>query len=163
MLRLDFLQVPRRHCVKTLWHRQKRLLSFQNEQLFVFNANNQLSTTEKKVWWMKRSGHGEYACGDVTKTGHKSALRSVLVVKQFLNRIWNWLIVFGCKLEFKQMVFDSQLQLCDQWNTAYNRKRKQEHFWIILCRDLELLKGNKSQKTFPVLWQYNCLHWVLTV
>jgi len=27
-----------------------------------------------------------------------------------------------------QMVFDSQLQLCDPWNTAYNRKRKQEHF-----------------------------------
>ena len=42
------------------------------------------------------------------------------------------------------------LQLCDQWNTAYNRKRKQEHFWIILWRALELLKGNKSQKTIPV-------------
>jgi len=22
------------------------------------------------------------------------------------------------------MVFDSQLQLCDQWNTAHNRKRR---------------------------------------
>ena len=121
--------------------------------------NNQLSTTNNiLVWWMKCSGHGDYASGDVAKTGDKSTLRGILK-----NRIWNWLIVFRCKLEFTQMVFDSQLQLCDQWNTAYNRKRKQEHFWIILCRDLELLKGNKSQKTFPVLWQYNCLHWVLTV
>ena len=44
-----------------------------------------------------------------------------------------------------------------------NRKRKQEQFWIILWRSLELLNRNKSQKTIPVLWQYNCLHWVLTV
>jgi len=28
---------------------------------------------------------------------------------------------------FTQIVFDSRFQLCDQWNTAYNRKRKQEH------------------------------------
>jgi len=34
------------------------------------------------------------------------------------------------------MVFDSRLQLCDQWKTSYNRKRKQEHFWIILWRVL---------------------------
>jgi len=32
----------------------------------------------------------------------------------------------------------------------YNRKRKQEHFWIILWRALELLKVNKSKKTIPV-------------
>ena len=25
------------------------------------------------------------------------------------------------------MVFDSRFQLCEPWNTAYNRKRKQEH------------------------------------
>jgi len=49
------------------------------------------------------------------------------------------------------LVFDSRLQLC-------YRKRKQEHFWIILWRSLELLKGNKSQKTNPVMRQYNCLH-----
>ena len=35
--RLDFLQVPWRRCVKTLVHRQKQLLNFQNEHLFVFN------------------------------------------------------------------------------------------------------------------------------
>ena len=35
--RLDSLQVPRRRCGETLLHCQKRLLSFQNEQLFVFN------------------------------------------------------------------------------------------------------------------------------
>ena len=69
-----------------------------------------------------------------------------------------WLIVFRYKPEFTQMVFDSRLQLYDQGNTAYNRKRKQEHSWIILWRSLELLKGNKSQKTIPVTWQYNCLH-----
>ena len=34
--RLDFLQVPRGRCGKTLLHHQKRLLSFQNEHLFVF-------------------------------------------------------------------------------------------------------------------------------
>ena len=38
------------------------------------------------------------------------------------------------------LVFDSRLQLC-------YRKRKQEHFWIILWRSLELLKGKKCQKT----------------
>ena len=54
-----------------------------------------------------------------------------------LNRIWNLLIVFRCKIEFTQMVFDSLLQLCDQWNTAFNRKRKQEHFWIILGMAVE--------------------------
>ena len=36
------------------------------------------------------------------------------------------------------------------WPMEYNRKRKQEHFWIILWRALELLKVNKSQKTIPV-------------
>ena len=100
---------------------------------------------------MKRSGHADYASGDVAKTGDKSSLRGVFVVKRVLNWIWNWFI----KFEFTQMVFDSRLQLCDQWNTVYRRKRKQEHFWIILWRALEPLKGNKSQKTIPVMWQYN--------
>ena len=81
---------------------------------------------------MKRSGHGDYASGDVAKTGDKPSLRDVFVVKRFLNRIWNWLIAFRCNIEFTQMMFDSKFQLCDQWNTAYNRKRKQEHFLIIL-------------------------------
>ena len=86
--------------------------------------NNQLSPTKHiRVWWMKCSGHGDYASGDVAKAGDKSALHGVYVVKRVLNRIWNWLIVFRCKLEFTQMVFDSRLQLCDQWNTAYNRKK----------------------------------------
>ena len=126
--------------------------------------NNQLSTTKTiLVWWIKRSGHGDNASGDVAKTGDKSSLRGVFAVKRVLNLIRNWLIVFRCKLEFTQMVFDSQFQLCDPGNTAYNRKRKQEHFWTILWRDLELLKWNTSQKTIPVMWQYNCLHWVLTV
>ena len=60
------------------------------------------------------------------------------IVKQVLNRIWK-----RCILVFTKMVFDSRLQLCD-------RKTKQEHFWIILWRSLELLKGNKSQKTMTV-------------
>ena len=98
---------------------------------------------------MKCSGHANYVSVDVAKTGDESSLRGVFVVKRVLNRIW-------CKLEFTQMVFDSRLQLCDQWNTAYNRKRKQEHFWIIVWRALELLKGIKSQKTIPVSWQYKC-------
>jgi len=34
--RLDFLKVPRGHCGETLLHRQKPLVSFQNEHLFVF-------------------------------------------------------------------------------------------------------------------------------
>ena len=100
---------------------------------------------------MKCSGHGDYESGDVAKTGDKLVLRGVFVVK----RIWNWVIVFGCKLEFNQMFFDLRLLLCDQWNTAYNKKRKQEHFWTILWRVSELLKGNTSQKTIPVMWQYN--------
>ena len=79
---------------------------------------------------MKCSGHGDYARDDVAKTGDKWSLCGVFVVKRVLNRIRNLFIVFRCKLEFTQMMFDSPLQLCDQWNTAY--KRKQEHFWIIL-------------------------------
>ena len=126
--------------------------------------NNQLSTKKYiLVWWMKRSGHPDYSSGDIAKTGDKSALHSVFVVKRVVNWIRNSLIAFGCKLDFTKMMFDSRLQLCDQWNTAYNRKRKQEHFRIILWRALELLKGNKSQKTSPLTWQYNCLHWVLNV
>jgi len=39
------------------------------------------------------------------KTGDKSALHGVFVVKRVLNQIWNWLIVFRCKLELTQMVF----------------------------------------------------------
>jgi len=42
------------------------------------------------------------------------------------------------------MVFDSPLQLCDQWNTAYNRK-KARTLLIILWRDHELLKGKESE------------------
>jgi len=38
------------------------------------------------------------------------------------------------------MVFDSGLHLCDPWNTAYNRKRKQEHFWIILWWGIRVRK-----------------------
>ena len=138
--RLDFLQVPRRRCGENTITSSKRLLSFQNEQLFVFN-DKQSTQYFKKTFWFDGWN----------------------VLDTVLNRIWNLLIVFRCNLDFTQMVFDSRLQLCDQWNTAYNRKRKQEHFWIILWRVLELLKGNKSQKTNPVTWQYNCLHWVLTV
>jgi len=50
------------------------------------------------------------------------------------------------------MVFDSRLQLCDPWNTAYNRKRKQEHLLLnyFVKGPNALLKGNKSQKTISV-------------
>ena len=72
-----------------------------------------------------------------------------LSVKWVLNRILNWFKAFRCKDVFTQMVFDSQLELCDPWNTAYNRKRKQEHFWIICEVPLiEMLKRNKSKKLF---------------
>ena len=142
--------------VKTHYIVKKRLLSFQNEQLFVFN--DQLSTTPKHFglmiemfWrrrlceWRRRENRWQisYPWCFCRKTSFKSNLK-------------NWFIEF----EFTQMVFDSRLQLCDQWNTAYNRKRKQEHFWIILWRALELLKGNKSQKTIPVMWLYKCIQWV---
>jgi len=36
--------------MKTLLQRQKRLLGFQNKQLFVFN-DNQLSTTKNTFWF----------------------------------------------------------------------------------------------------------------
>ena len=52
--------------------------------------NNQLSTIKNiLVWWMKCSGHGDYANGDVVKTGDKSALHGDFDLK----RVWNWLIV----------------------------------------------------------------------
>ena len=58
-------------------------------------------------------------------------------------------------LDFTKMVFDSRLQLCDPWNTIYNnRKRKQEHFWIILWRALELLKWNKSHSSYVTVQMF---------
>ena len=62
---------------------------------------------------MKCSGHSDYASGDVAKTGDTSALQGVFVVKQVLNRSWNW-----CKLEFTQMVFDSRIQIA--WPMEYS-------------------------------------------
>ena len=57
--RLDSLQVPRRRCGETLLHCQKRLLSFQNEQLFVFNAKQSTQYHRKKglmneTFWTRR-------------------------------------------------------------------------------------------------------------
>ena len=75
--------------------------------------------------------------------------------KTSFKSILNWMKVFRCKLVFTKMVLDSRLQLCDPWNTTLLQKVKQEHFWIILWRSLDLLKGNTSQKTIPVTWQYS--------
>ena len=44
--RLDFYK----YLMKTLLQRQKRLLGFQNKQLFGFN-DNQLSTTKNTFWF----------------------------------------------------------------------------------------------------------------
>ena len=135
--------------VKTILHCHKRLFSFQNEQLFVLNDTQ--STQNTKTFWDEWNILDTAIMRVATSRKQVTIVsRSVFVVKRVLNRMWNWLLVFRCKLDFTQMVFDSRFQLCDQWNTAYNRKRKQEHFWIILWRALELLKENKSQKTIPV-------------
>ena len=145
--------------VKHYYIVRKRLLSFKTN--ICLCSMIMKSTTKSLVWWLKRSRHSNYASGDVVKTGDKLSLHCVFAVKRVLNQIWNWSInVFRCKLVFTQMVFDSRLHLCDPWNTAYNRKREQEHFWIILWRALELLKGNMSQKTILVTWQYACLQCV---
>ena len=67
--------------VKILLHGEKRLLSFQNEHLFVFN-DKQSTQYNKETFGMKSSGHG-----DVAKTGDKSSLHCVFVIKRVLNRI----------------------------------------------------------------------------
>ena len=69
---------------------------------------------------MKRSGHGDYVNGDVAKTCDKSSLHSVFVVKRVLHRIWNLLLVFWCKLEFTQMVFDSRVTISIMWSVEYS-------------------------------------------
>jgi len=50
------------------------------------------------------------------------------------------------------MVFDSRIQLRDPWNTAYNRKRKQEHFWLIFTEGPLSCWRGISQKTIPVTY-----------
>ena len=47
--RLDFLQVQRGCCGKTLLDREERLLSFQKKHLFVFYVNNHLNII--KTFW----------------------------------------------------------------------------------------------------------------
>ena len=69
--------------VKTLLHRQKLLLSFQNEPLFVINDKQSTQYHKKHFGLMNET----FWSGDVAKTGDKSALRGVFVVKRFLNRM----------------------------------------------------------------------------
>ena len=50
--------------------------------------NNQLSTSKKHSSLMNESsGQGNYTSGDVAKTGDKSSVCGVFVVKRVLNRI----------------------------------------------------------------------------
>ena len=69
-------------------HHQKRLLSFQNEYLFVF-YDQQLTQYHKKTFGSMNEalGHGDCVSGNIAKTGDKSSLCGVFVVKQVLNRI----------------------------------------------------------------------------
>ena len=59
-VRLNFLQVPWGRCGKTLLHRQKRLLSFQNEHLFVFYDKQSTQNHKEnvslmnEVFWTRR-------------------------------------------------------------------------------------------------------------
>ena len=46
--RYNFLQAPRGRCGKTLLHGQNPLLSFQNENLFVFNDKQSTQYHKKK-------------------------------------------------------------------------------------------------------------------
>jgi len=52
------------------------------------------------------------------------------------------------------MVFDSRLHLSDRWNTAYNRKRKQEHFELF-CEGL--LSGENYSSNVTVQMFTMCL------
>jgi len=78
----------------------------------IFNSMNETFWTRWLCEWRRRKNRWQIL----------SAL--FLVVKRVLNRIWNFLKVFRCKLVYTQMVFDSRLQLCDLWNTAYYNKEK---------------------------------------
>ena len=72
--------------VKTLLHCQKRLLRFQNEQLSVFN-DKQSTQYHKKHSGLMNEMLWIWRLCDVAKTGDKSALRGVFIVKRVLNRI----------------------------------------------------------------------------
>ena len=79
------------------------------------------------------------------------------VVKRVLNRIWDWLKVFRYKLEFTQMVFDSILQ-CVTRGIQHITERESKNTFELFCQGpLSCWKGNKSQKTSSVTWQYKCL------
>ena len=66
--------------VKTLLHRQKRLLSFQNKQLFVFN-DKQSTQYHKKHSGLMNEMLWIWRLCDVAKTGDKSSLRDVFCRK----------------------------------------------------------------------------------
>ena len=48
--------------------------------LYLMIKNNSVPQ-KNMVWWMKRSGHGDYASGDVAITGDKLSLHCVLNLK----------------------------------------------------------------------------------
>ena len=126
--RLDFLQLS---TSEVLWwkhyYRQKRLLSFQNEQLFVFNDKQSTQYHKKHSSLINEMFWTRWLCEWRRRENRWQIGSACFFV---LKRIWNWLIDANLFLHKWCLIHD--FNLCDQWNTAYNRKRKQEHFWIIL-------------------------------
>ena len=83
------------------------------------------------------------------------------VLKRVLNRIWNWYLM---QTSFCQngVWFTTSIVWPVEYNIIKERESKNNLSYFELLRTLEL-EGNKSQKTIPVMWQYTCLQWVLTV
>jgi len=76
--RLDILQVLQGVVVKTLLHRQNRLLSFQNEHLFVFNDKQSIQYYKHFFSLMNETFWSWRLCGwPRRKTGDKSSLHCV--------------------------------------------------------------------------------------
>ena len=132
--RLDFLQVQRGRCGKTLLDREKRLLSFQKKHLFVFYVNNHLNII-KTFWFDEWSVLGTSIMWVATSRKQVTNRLCIAVFsrKTSLNRTWNLFLPKSCLIhDFNCVTHGKQHD---------NRKRKHQQFWIILWRALELLKG----------------------
>ena len=110
--RLDFLQLS---TSEVLWwkhyYRQKRLLSFQNEQLFVFNDKQSTQYHKKHSSLINEMFWTRWLC-EWRRGENRWQIGSACFFKTNLK------LINRCKLVFTQMMFDSRLQFV--WPMEYS-------------------------------------------
>ena len=146
---LDFLQVPRGHCGKTLLHHQKRLLSFQNEHLFVF-IDKQSTQYHKKHFSLMNETFWTRRLWEWRRSENRWQIVSALcflVVKSFKSNL-KLIKIIKMQTCFTQMVFDSRIHNFNYVTLGilHITERESKNTFELFCEGgLELLKGNRSQ------------------